>query len=176
MFGLKKQRLVVRTIILIVLVGALAYTLYTNFFTDKQLVGIGDEAPNFVLTDLNGNRVEFDNYRGKGVFLNFWGTWCKPCEKEMPYIENQYQVYKDLGVDVLAIDVGEPELSVKNFVERKGMTFPVAIDEKLEVLEAYGVNPLPTTFLVDKDGKIVDIITGQLTEESIKSHMERIKP
>ncbi len=176
MFGLKKQRLVVRTIILIVLVGALAYTLYTNFFTDKQLVGIGDKAPNFVLTDLNGNQVEFDSYRGKGVFLNFWGTWCKPCEKEMPYIENQYHVYKDLGVEVLAVNVGEPELSVKNFVERKGMTFPVAIDEKLEVLEAYGVNPLPTTFLVDKNGEIVDIITGQLTEELIKSHMERIKP
>ena len=176
MFGLKKQRLVVRTIILLVLVGALAYTLYTNFFTDKQLVGIGDEAPNFVLTDLNGNQVEFDSYRGKGVFLNFWGTWCKPCEKEMPYIENQYHVYKDLGVEVLAVNVGEPELSVKNYVERKGMTFPVAIDEKLEVMDAYGVNPLPTTFLVDKDGKIVDIITGQLTEELIKSHMERIKP
>lgn len=173
---MKNKRLAVRTIILIVLVGALAYTLYSNFFTDKQLVGIGDEAPNFVLTDLNGKEVEFDSYQGKGVFLNFWGTWCKPCEKEMPYIENQYKAFKDQGVEVLAVNVGEPELSVKNFVQRKGLTFPVVIDEDLEVLEAYGVNPLPTTFLVDKDGKIVDIITGQLTEELIQSHMERIKP
>ena len=176
MFGLKKKRLAVRTIILIVLVGALAYTLYSNFFTDKQLVGKGDKAPNFVLTDLNGKEIEFEQYRGKGVFLNFWGTWCKPCEKEMPYIEHQYKAFKDQGVEVLAVNVGEPDLSVKNFVERKGLTFPVVIDKNLEVLEAYGVNPLPTTFLVDKNGEIVDIITGQLTEELVKSYMERIKP
>lgn len=173
---MKNKRLAVRTVILLVLAGALAYTLYSNFFKDKQIVGIGDQAPNFVLTDLNGNKVEFADYRGKGVFLNFWGTWCKPCEREMPYMENQYKVYKDQGVEILAVNVGEPELSVKNFVERKGLTFPVVIDKDLEVLEAYGVNPLPTTFLVDKEGKIIDIITGQLTEEMIKNHMERIKP
>ncbi|WP_374723446.1 thiol-disulfide oxidoreductase ResA [Calidifontibacillus erzurumensis] len=173
---MKNKRLAVRTVILLVLAGALAYTLYSNFFKDKQIVGIGDQAPNFVLTDLNGNEVEFADYRGKGVFLNFWGTWCKPCEREMPYMENQYNVYKDQGVEILAVNVGEPELSVKNFVERKGLTFPVVIDKDLEVLEAYGVNPLPTTFLVDKEGKIIDIITGQLTEEMIKNHMERIKP
>ncbi|WP_458412632.1 thiol-disulfide oxidoreductase ResA [Schinkia sp. CFF1] len=173
---MKKKRLAVRTIILLVLVGALAYTLYSNFFTEKQLVGIGDKAPNFVLKDLNGKEIEFDSYRGKGVFLNFWGTWCKPCEREMPYIENQYKQFKDQGVEVLAVNVGEPELSVQKFIDRKGLTFPVVIDKDLEVLEAYGVNPLPTTFLVDKDGKIVDIITGQLTEELVKNHMERIKP
>lgn len=173
---MKKRRLIIRTIILIVLVGALGYTLYTNFYVDKKLVGIGDQAPNFVLTDLNGNEVEFDSYRGKGVFLNFWGTWCKPCEKEMPYMENQYNIYKDQGVEVLAVNVGESKLSVANFVERKGLTFPVVIDKTTEVMDAYSVNPLPTTFLIDKNGKIVDIITGSLTEKTIRAYMESIKP
>ncbi|HHY71670.1 MAG TPA: thiol-disulfide oxidoreductase ResA [Bacillus bacterium] len=173
---MKNKRLAVRTIILLVLVGALAYTLYSNFFTEKQVVGIGDQAPNFVLTDLNGNEVEFADYRGKGVFLNFWATWCKPCETEMPYMENQYNTYKDQGVEVLAVNVGESELSVRNFVERKGLTFPVVIDKKLEVFEAYGVDPLPTSFLINKDGEIIDIIIGTLKEETIRNHMERIKP
>lgn len=174
--SLKNNRLIVRTIILLVLAGALGYTLYTTFFTEKTIVGKGDLAPNFILTDLQGNEVEFENYRGKGVFLNFWATYCKPCEKEMPYMENQYKVYQDKGVEILAIDATEPKLSVQKFVERNGLTFPIVIDETTEVLEAYGVNPIPTTFLIDKNGEIIDIITGTMSEETIKNHMERIKP
>lgn len=173
---MKNKRLVVRTIILLLLVGALGYTLFTTFFTEKTLVGKGDVAPNFILTDLQGKEIEFDSYRGKGVFLNFWATYCKPCEKEMPYMEKLYQVYKDQGIEILAIDAAEPKLSVQKFAERKGLTFPIVIDENTEVLEAYGVNPIPTTFLIDKDGEIIDIITGTMSEETIKNHMERIKP
>ncbi|WP_017755629.1 thiol-disulfide oxidoreductase ResA [Calidifontibacillus oryziterrae] len=173
---MKSKRLIVRTIILLILVGALGYTLYSSFFTEKVLVGKGDMAPNFVITDLAGNEIEFDQYRGKGVFLNFWATWCPPCEEEMPYMENQYKTYKDQGVEVLAINVAETKLSVENFVERKGLTFPIVIDETTEIMEAYGVDPLPTTFLIDKDGKIIDIIKGSMSDQIIQSHMERIKP
>lgn len=173
---MKKQRLLIRTIILLLLASALGYTLYSNFFVSKEKIVVGDLAPDFVLTDLNGEKHRLSDYRGQGVFLNFWGTWCKPCEKEMPYMENQYKIYKDQGVQILAVNVGEPVFSVSKFVEKYGLSFPVVIDKGNQVLNAYGVDPLPTTFLVDKEGKIVEIITGTLTERMVQEKMELIKP
>ncbi|GMB07808.1 peroxiredoxin [Thermolongibacillus altinsuensis] len=173
---MKTKRFWLRTAILALMVAAIGYTIYANFFTEKTSVKIGDEAPDFVLTDLNGNKHRLSDYRGKGVFLNFWGTWCKPCEKEMPYMNKQYEVYKKKGVEVLAVNVGESELSVKKFVERFGLTFPVVIDKQDQVMNAYDIGPLPTTFLIDKNGKIVDIITGTMTESMVQQYMERIQP
>jgi peroxiredoxin len=141
------------------------------------MLSIGDEAPNFILNDLNGEEIELESLRGQGVFLNFWGTYCPPCEKEMPYMESQYQIYKDQGIEIVAVNVDEPELSVKKFVERVGgLSFPVVIDRGGNVLDAYNVSPLPTTFLIDKDGIIVDVITGGMTEKNIADYLENIKP
>ncbi|QOR65316.1 thiol-disulfide oxidoreductase ResA [Cytobacillus suaedae] len=173
---MKKNRLVIRTIILLLLASALVYTLYSNFFVSKAKVNVGDMAPDFVLADLNGEKHRLSDYRGQGVFLNFWGTWCKPCEKEMPYMENQYNVYKDQGVQIIAVNVGEPLLSVSKFVDKYGLTFPVVIDKGDQVLNAYGIDPLPTTLLIDKDGRVVEIITGSLTERMVMDKMELIKP
>ncbi|KAF0825893.1 thiol-disulfide oxidoreductase ResA [Cytobacillus firmus] len=174
---MKKQRLVMRTVILLVLGAAVAYTLYANFTKDKiQKVAVGEKAPDFVLTDMDGNKHRLSDYEGQGVFLNFWGTWCKPCEKEMPYMNNQYKQFKDEGVQVLAVNVGETDLAVNNFSERYDLAFPIVIDKDSQVQSAYGINPLPATFLIDKDGKVVKYITGEMTEETIKNYMEQIKP
>lgn len=94
---MKEKRFWLRTIILAIMLVAIGYTIYSNVFVDKKAIQVGDSAPDFVLTDLNGNKIQLSDYRGKGVFLNFWGTWCKPCEKEMPYINSQYNVYKNEG-------------------------------------------------------------------------------
>ncbi|WP_110927565.1 thiol-disulfide oxidoreductase ResA [Bacillus massiliglaciei] len=172
----KKRRLIMRTSILAILGAALVFALYTNFTKEKhKSLAAGSEVPDFVLTDMEGNEHKISDYRGKGVFLNFWGTWCKPCEYEMPYMEKQYQAFKDQGIEVLAVNVGETEYAVNSFAEGHGLTFPIMIDQG-EVQSAYKVDPLPVTFLIDKDGKLVDRLTGSLTEESIKKHMESIKP
>jgi peroxiredoxin len=173
---MKKNRLLIRTIILLLLAAALGYTLYSNFFVTKEKVSVGDIAPDFVITDLNGERHQLSEYRGKGVLLNFWGTWCEPCEREMPYMESQYQVYKDLGVEIIAINVGEPKFSVETFVKRYDMSFPVGIDKGNQILNTYGVDPLPTTFFIDKEGKVIDIISLEMTEGMIRGYMEQIKP
>jgi peroxiredoxin len=173
---LKRQRLFIRTVILLLLAAALGYTLYTNFFTSKERVAVGDEAPDFVLVDLNGKTYQLSDYRGKGVFLNFWGTYCKPCEKEMPYMNNLYKEYKNQGVEIIAVNVGESKLAVEKFAEKYQLDFPIVIDKDNQVLEAYDISPIPTTFLINKDGKIVEIITGTMTEQDIKNKLEKIKP
>lgn len=173
----KKRRLVSRTIILLLLGAALVFALYTNFTKDKNdSLQKGNEAPNFVLTDMEGKEHKLSDYKGQGVFLNFWGTYCKPCEYEMPYMESQYQTYKDKGVEILAVNVGESEYSVNEYAAKHNLTFPIMIDKGREVENAYRVDILPVTFLIDKEGTVIDIITGALTEEIIQKHMERIKP
>ncbi|MED3624896.1 thiol-disulfide oxidoreductase ResA [Neobacillus thermocopriae] len=174
---MKKRRLVTRTIILLVLGAAVVYTLYANFTKDSRLkVDVGDQAPDFVLIDMDGNKHQLSDYRGQGVFLNFWGTWCPPCKKEMPYINNQYNQFKDQGVQVLSVDIQESELVVNQFVEQYKLDFPIMIDKDKEVMTAYGVDLLPATFLIDKNGKVVKYHTGELTEDKVREFMESIKP
>ncbi|WP_018921583.1 thiol-disulfide oxidoreductase ResA [Salsuginibacillus kocurii] len=172
----KKKRLLLRTSILTVLAVTVGYVFYTNFFqAEATSLSEGEQAPNFALYNMEGERVELADYEGKGVFLNFWGTYCPPCEEEMPYMENQYAEYGD-EVEILAVNVGEPELTVDRFVNRHNLTFPILMDENRDVLDHYGIRPLPTTFLIDEDQEIVEIITGGMTESHIEEYMERIKP
>lgn len=174
---MKKKRLITRTIILVVMALAVGYTLYANMNKDKnQKVEIGKPAPDFVLVDMEGNKHRLSEYKGQGVLLNFWATWCKPCEREMPYIENQYQQFKDQGVQVLAVNSSESELVINKFVERKGLNFPVMIDKDGQVQAAYGIYNLPHTFLIDKAGNVVESHTGELDEKTLREFMEQIKP
>lgn len=173
----KKRRLIMRTVILAILGLAIVYTLYSNFTKDDRgKIAKGDKAPNFILQDMEGNQHKLSEYEGQGVFLNFWGTWCKPCEKEMPYMNNQYKVYHDQGVEILAVNVGESDYAVNKFVKKHKLDFPVLIDKNKEVMNAYGISPLPTTMLIDPNGNITKIITGEMTEEDIQKYMEAIKP
>ncbi|TWI54639.1 thiol-disulfide oxidoreductase ResA [Halalkalibacter nanhaiisediminis] len=173
---MKQKRLIMRTSILAVIALALGYTFYSNFFADRSVAQAGNDAVNFVLNDLEGERIELSDLQGKGVFLNFWGTYCPPCEKEMPYMENLYAEYKEKGVEIIAVNVNEPELTVERFVNRYSLTFPVVIDKGMNVSDAYGISPLPTTVLIDEHGTIVHVHTGGMTEAMVRDFMERIKP
>ncbi|MCZ8538905.1 thiol-disulfide oxidoreductase ResA [Psychrobacillus psychrodurans] len=173
----KKKRFYMRTIILALMVVAIVFTIYTNLTKEKTaLIQVGDDAPDFALVDMNGEKHQLSDYKGKGVFLNFWGTWCKPCEREFPLMDKQYQVYKDQGLEILAVNIGESDFAVQKFIDRKGLTFPVLIDDKKSVMETYKINPLPTTLLINPNGKIEKVITGEMSEEMIKDYMEQIIP
>ncbi|MGQ4666802.1 thiol-disulfide oxidoreductase ResA [Metabacillus halosaccharovorans] len=158
------------------MISALTYTLYQNVFTEKSRVQTGDQAPDFVLEDMSGNKVQLSDFKGKGVFLNFWGTWCKPCEEEMPYMERQYSHYKNLGVEILAVNIAESDVAIEAFIKKHDLTFTILKDKDRAVTEAYDITPIPTTFLIDKNGKIEKVITGSMTERDVANYMELIKP
>lgn len=170
--------ILMRVLIMFILIGSLGYTIHFELFAGEKVVLSPNKsmAPSFVLNDLRGNEYELTNYRGKGVFINFWGTYCPPCEKEMPYIENAYQEYREKGIQVLAVNVDEPMRIVNQFVSRKQLSFPILLDRQGEVLDLYHVQNLPVTFLVNEDGIIEDKILGQMTEDDIRGFMEQIKP
>ncbi len=173
---MKKRRFFIRTGILLVMLAALCYTMYNSVFAKQDRVKEGSIAPNFVLQSVDGDRIELKDLKGKGVFLNFWGTWCGPCKQEFPYMANQYEVFKDRGVEIVAVNVAESKIAVKNFMESYGVNFPVALDKDRQVTEAYDITPLPTTFLINPEGKVIKVIKGTMTERNVYEYMNLIKP
>lgn len=172
----KKRQQIIRTAILGVLAIAIIYTIVVNVTAKEDLVEVGDEAPDFTLVDLEGNTHQLSDYRGEGVFLNFWGTWCGPCKKEMPHMEKYYNEFKDEGVNILAVNIAESDLKVQSFANTYGLTFPIVIDKTKSVRDAYNIRPLPTTLLIGPDGKVKKIIQQEMSEEEIKTYMESIMP
>lgn len=175
---MKKKRLIIRIVILALLAGAIGYTLFVNLTKDDvEKMEVGKEAPDFVLQDLNGEKLQLSDYKGKGILLNFWATWCKPCEREMPIMNNQYENFQKDNVEIITVNIGESDVVVKRFVDRFGLKFPVLMDNNQDVLTAYGVNPLPVTFLIDKEGIVKRVHTGEiLNDDDLISMMEEIKP
>lgn len=119
------------------------------------------EAPEFALADLAGNRVRLSDHRGHVVLLNFWATWCPPCRAEMPSMEKLYQAYRDRGLLILAISGDRTgQSTVEAFVQEVGVTFPILLDPANEVFAQYGVRGLPTSYLLDRQGRIVSAEAG----------------
>ncbi|MCM3236865.1 thiol-disulfide oxidoreductase ResA [Heyndrickxia oleronia] len=173
----KKQRLVIRTIILVVLIAAVSYALYNNLTKDsRKALRVGDKAPDFVLQDMNGQKHRLSDYKGKGVFLNFWGTWCGPCKEEMPYMVDLYKEYKQQGVEILAANVGESNFLINKFIKSYDLNFPVLVDKSKDVQNAYGIDPIPTSFFIDSSGTIKKIVETTMSKEDIQNLMESIKP
>ncbi len=143
-------------------------------------------APDFTLVDQYGNSHTLSDYKGKTVFLNFWATWCGPCKREMPDIQ---QLYLDEGEntgDVIILGVAAPKsddnpfnqedkdiAGITEFLEEGGYTYPVLMDTTGQVLADYGISAFPTTFMIDKDGNLFGYLTGTMTREIMDSIIEQ---
>jgi peroxiredoxin len=175
---MKDKRTILRIIVLGVIVIALGSAFYTAYSNDKSIAAVGNVAPDFTLTNLEGKQVSLSDMRGKGVFINFWATWCGPCKREMPLMEKQYQEMKDQGIEILAVNIAESNVAVSSFIDRLGVTFPVLLDSNPDriVTQRYGVGALPASFFVDKDGNIAGHYVGEMNESILKEHLELIKP
>lgn len=111
-------------------------------------------APDFALTTVEGQRIKLSDFRGRPVLLNFWATWCPPCLEEMPIMQAVYEELAKYGLVILAVDVAEEARVVKTFIENEKLSFVFAMDYDGSVSQTYGVRPLPTTFLIDKNGYV----------------------
>jgi thiol-disulfide isomerase/thioredoxin len=106
--------------------------------------------------------------KGKVVFLNFWATWCGPCRAEMPSMEALYKQYKEKGLEILAVNCRENPADVTAFMKDNGLSFPAALDVDGRVSDAYSVQAIPTTFLLDREGKIIMRLVGSLNWDTPK--------
>jgi peroxiredoxin len=119
------------------------------------------EAPDFTLLTLEGRPAQLREFRGKLVLLNFWATWCAPCLHEMPSMERLYQTFKQTDFVLLAVSMDrQGEGIARPYVDNLKLTFPVLLDNTLEVSRQYRVRGLPTTYLIDPDGLLIGVVVG----------------
>jgi peroxiredoxin len=133
----------------------------------KVGTSVGNLAPDFTLASTSGETVSLSDYRGKRVMVNFWGTWCPPCRAEMPDMEKFYQ---ENDVEILAVNLTPTESNVSDvteFIDEFGLSFQVLLDEELAVSSKYGIQPVPTSFMVDSKGIIQYVALGAVNYEQM---------
>lgn len=137
-----------------------------------------DKAPDFAWTDVSGNRITFDEFHGNVTLLNFWATWCGPCRHEIPDLEAIHKDYSDKGVKVIGVSVDRgPSVldDVAEFAVKFKMSYPVVIDNG-DLEQIFGnIRAIPTTFVINKEGKIVERLVGARSKdmflESVLPHL-----
>lgn len=132
---------------------------------------ISGPAVDVELTDLEGNPVKLSDYKGNIILYNAWATWCPPCKEEMPIIAEYYQEHAGEGFIVLAISDGEPVDLVKNFKQSNNIPFPMWADPDFNVSNAYGVEGLPTSFVIDRDFNLVYRWSGGVNKAVLDTYI-----
>ncbi|MDH4227693.1 MAG: TlpA family protein disulfide reductase [Deltaproteobacteria bacterium] len=117
-------------------------------------------AIDFVLPDMDGKLRKLGDYKGKVVFLNFWATWCPPCKEEMPSMQVLYDNLKDKNFVIVAVSSDTSADDVKKFIGENKLTFPVLLDPKGKIKEAYKTTGFPETFIIDQNGVVAEKVVG----------------
>ncbi len=118
------------------------------------------EAPSFSMHTVDGQAVDSGSLRGKVVLVNFWATWCGPCKDEMPALERLRRRLSDRQFEVLAVTADQEPEAIRNFAKTLNLEFPILLDETKEVSAAFGVRGLPTTVVIDRNGRWVGRAVG----------------
>lgn len=172
-----RPRYWIRAGVLAVFVALLGFALYQTVIGNQSTVlRTGDPAPDFTLTTVDGDTISLSDYKGQGVLINFWATWCGPCRREMPAIERRYQTHQDNGLVVLAVNVGEPEVSARGFAHSHQLTFPILLDPDKEVTKLYNVGQLPHSVFINPDGSVGNIVIGEMNDTIIEEQVLKILP
>ena len=111
-------------------------------------------APEFTLTALSGQPGGLSQYKGQVVMVNFWATWCGPCQQEMPLLDQMYKKYKPAGFTLIGVNVDKEAPAVKEVLARKPVSFPVLLDPANAVSKAYHVDEMPSSVIIDRKGEI----------------------
>ncbi len=134
-------------------------------------------APDFSLLDPKGNKYDLTSLRGKAVVLNVWATWCPPCRAEMPEIEKYYKQHQSQGLVVLAVNATNQDypLNIVPFVQEYNLTFPILLDETGQVGRDYQVQSLPSTYFINRDGTIAEVVIGgPMSGAILQTYIEEI--
>jgi peroxiredoxin len=136
---------------------------------------VGQPAPNFTLASLDGGAVRLSSYRGRVVFVNFWATWCEPCQRELPAFEAFIDEQGEDGAIVLAVNAGETAEQVTSYYETHQISgIPTLLDANLAVYDQYHVQLLPTTYVIDEAGIVRGAHLGEMTPDDLESYLREL--
>jgi len=170
-------------IVITVVIAAVALMLFAGVRMARPKAGVlklnpvgknGSVAPDFELKSLDGAQVRLSDFRGKAVLLNFWATWCAPCKIEMPWFVDLQKQYASQGLQVIGVAMDDSgEDTIAKFARQMGVNYPVLIGKEA-VGDAYGgVEFLPTTFFIDRQGKVVDRVFGLVSHSDIEDDVKK---
>ena len=165
------KRVFIFTVSLLVL-GTLARV---NAQEKVTLVKVGDDVPEFVVEMFDGQNINIKDLKGKIVLINFWATWCPPCQEELKRVQKEIiDRFKGKDFVFLAISREESKEQVKKFRERNGYTFPMGLDPERKIYSKFATATIPRNFIIDKKGKIVEIEVGY-TKEAFAKMIEKLE-
>jgi cytochrome c biogenesis protein CcmG/thiol:disulfide interchange protein DsbE len=193
----RRSRRFAAGLLLVVLIAAVAYVStrpFGNAATSNarntvastagagQGVAIGRSAPDFVragnqeplLLDLEGRPIHLGDFAGRPLWIVFWATWCTPCQQEASDIRASYHAHRGDDLEVLAIDVQEPAVAVREYALSHDLDYAIGLDATAGVKTLYGSLGLPSHFFLDGDGVIRDRYIGQLTADLMEQHLRSI--
>lgn len=130
-------------------------------------------APAFTLVDLAGKKVSLSDFQGKIVVLDFWATWCPPCRREIPDFISLQNQYASQGVQIVGIALDEPE-KVQAFARENGMNYPVLLGDNAISAKYGGIEGIPTTFIIDRSGRIVNRFEGFRPRETFETEIRKL--
>jgi cytochrome c biogenesis protein CcmG, thiol:disulfide interchange protein DsbE len=152
-------------------IGLLGFGLLSK---GEASISLGDTAPDKRLQALDGSGSgQIADYRGKWVFVNFWASWCEPCKAEAPLLEKAWRTYRDRGLVVLGVNSQDLSSDARRFAKQVGWTYPLVRDGAGDILGPYAVAAFPETFFVDRKGKLVARIDGEVSEDELETNIER---
>ncbi len=135
----------------------------------------GGQAPGFALLDMDKQLVRLSDFRGTPVVLNFFASWCGPCLLEMPFIQEAHLQAQEAGYVVLGVVVQDSREAVRSLADSIGLTFPMVIDGDNTVGMAYHVVGPPSTFFLDKNGKVISVVAGPIDEETLEQELAKLR-
>ena len=170
-------KLIVTLLVLVIVIGG-GMLLYRNL---GENIDLGEAvpteavsktaAPDFTVTDGAGNEVRLSDFRGKGVVLNFWASWCGPCKSEMPHFQAAYEEYGE-ELHFLMVNMstafGDAKADAEDFLTEGGYSFPVYYDTGAECAYGYGISGIPVTVFIDAEGNIVSAKSGAMNEADLQ--------
>jgi cytochrome c biogenesis protein CcmG/thiol:disulfide interchange protein DsbE len=163
--------------LVVLLFGLLVWKLVTNEGGDLAKAANQGKLPNgptFSLDRLDRTgTLALADLRGKAVAVNFWASWCDPCKDESPYLERVWLRYRKQGLVVLGVDANDFRSDARGFMRRYGLTYPVVYDGPGKTLEHYGVTGFPETFVLDRDGRVVEAFVGAIANADDRTRLER---
>jgi cytochrome c biogenesis protein CcmG/thiol:disulfide interchange protein DsbE len=174
-----QRKIVLFALMVVVIAGLLAVAKYRSKYSGHSArnavaTAPGHPAPDFVLADLQGHTVKLSDLRGKAVVLNFWATWCPPCKQEIPWFVDLQKRYGSEGLQIVGVamdDSGQED--VQKFAAENAINYPILLGQE-EVAEEYGgINYLPTTFYIDRNGVVINRVFGEADRGEIEQNVKR---
>lgn len=154
-----------RVLPLAVLTTACTCVIFIAGCAKEQSWQIGARAPQISILDLNEKTVKLSEFRGQVVVLRFWQTGCKACVAGMPVLDDYSKRYREKGLAVLAVNMGNPKALVEVFAKGLKLSYPVFLDPALIAAKKYGVRAVPTTYFIDRKGIAQKVVVGEITRE-----------